>query len=85
MFTGYQVGTMRAPLRDLTFKNETWSILRLEDAYAENTLVVWGLTRSKPCRRSMKVLDIFQLELCQLNHLLAIEIALQLCSALSFC
>jgi hypothetical protein len=85
MLTGYQVGTMRAPLRDLIFKNETWSILRLEDVYAENTLVVGGLIWSKLCRRSMTILDILQLEFCLFKHLLAFEIDLQLCSALSFC
>ena len=62
MFTGYRVGTMRAPLRDLTFQNKIWPILRLEYAYAENTRLVGGLTWGKPCHLSLNVLEDFLLQ-----------------------
>ena len=77
MYSGYRLPPMLVPIRELTFTQETFPVLWLDFAYAEDTSIIGGLIWGELCCRSSYVLDNRRLQICFLELLLAVEAVLQ--------
>ena len=77
MYSGYRLPPMLVPIRELTSNQETFPVLWLDYANAEDTRFIGGLIWGELCCRCSYVLDIRRLQICFLEHLLAFEAVLQ--------